>query len=162
MKTLFAYRRRGPLAVMAMMMFALIGTAADSKKPAVAPKGKTQVKAPVGSPQEPTPEYKSVFEEAKLDPFFPKSERFGVVHQPGVTNAPPLVPVEQLLLRGILIGREKTASINGKILGEGESAVIKLAKSSITVHVIEIRQRSVLVKIDPDPEPKEIYLRVAP
>ena len=137
--------------------------AADTKKPAPA-----KTAAPAAEPTPPPPPPKSVFEDPKpgyTDPFYPNSSRIaGARPQTGGTAAAPVVsvPIEQLIVKSIIIGKDKTAQINDKIVTEGDSALIKIGKLAVQVRVIEIRPRSVLVKVDALPEPKESFLRSSP
>ena len=138
--------------------------AIDAKKSAAKPAA-----APVAA-EPPPPPPKSIFEDAKpgyTDPFFPRSLRFGgggrTQAAAGTTTNVVSVPIEQLMVRSIIIGKEKTAQINDKILTEGDVAVVKVGKTGVVqVRLVEIRPRSVLIKIDPSPETREIFLRASP
>jgi hypothetical protein len=113
----------------------------------------------------------SVFEDftkaGNTDPFFPMSHRIpNNQRQTPTAQAAPTqvqaVAIDQIRLQGVILGaQEKTVLINNKTLAEGESVTLKLSKGApqVQIHVIEIRPRSAVIKIDGDPEPKEIYLR---
>jgi protein disulfide-isomerase len=75
----------------------------------------------------------------------------------------PTAPVTrhgELVLQGISgpAGR-RLALINNETLGVGESASVKLRDRSVKVRVVEIKEQSVMVKIDDASEARELKLR---
>jgi hypothetical protein len=48
--------------------------------------------------------------------------------------------------------------INGATLGQGETAPVKLADRRVNVRCLEIREKSVLVKIEGIDKPRELRL----
>lgn len=126
---------------------------------------------------------KSVFnydEKVARDPFFPNSTRLKPVPPPPVvqprttpeTSQPRQAPVpvaapvveslySQLSLRGI-IGNKQFAQINSQTFAQGEQLGVRLSKGLVRVKCVEIRERSVVVQIEGEPQPKELFLRTSP
>lgn len=103
---------------------------------------------------------KSVFEDNSKtgkDPFFPSSTR-RVVESP---STEPLVAANvQLLLKGISgPANRRFALINNQPLGVGETAFVRISGGQIKVHCWEIRENSVIVTVEGNPEKKELKLR---
>ena len=107
--------------------------------------------------------YQSIFEDFKkvngLDPFFPNSTN---INPPSVsyTNKPPQAVDAEIVLHGLSIGRNgKLALINNATMAEGEDANIHLPNGSSTkVHLIEIREDSVMIRVQNEPRPREIRM----
>jgi hypothetical protein len=104
---------------------------------------------------------KSTFESPKAnpnlkDPFFPSSTRHGPV---AVTNtgplAPPAAPTYDIAVKGI---SGRIALINNQPMAAGESAKVRTSQGSINVELLEIKERSVVIRIEGETKPKEIFL----
>ena len=111
---------------------------------------------------------KSVFEDPVdkpgfTDPFFPKTRRFvpAAPTAPALpTEAPkPTTQVGELKLKGISgnVGN-RLALINNQTLAVGETGRVKIAQGVLNVQVLEIKDRSVVIKIEGEKESKEIFL----
>lgn len=76
----------------------------------------------------------------------------------GAAAAPP-VRYTNLVLKGISgTGDRKFALLNNQTLGVGETAKVKWHDGSVRVQCTEIRERSVVVKIEGETEPREVRL----
>ncbi len=94
-----------------------------------------------------------------VDPFFPNSER----RRPKIQDSHQVIKrgpdVTDLALKGITVNRAgaKLALINNLNLAEGESGPVKTAKGAIKIQVLEIRDKSVLLRIEGIAEPYELH-----
>jgi len=116
---------------------------------------------------------KSVFENPirkpnYCDPFFPKSPRYGKII--AVVTPGEKAPVVQdfykdLIVKGISLGKRRFATINNQTMAVGESTKIKVNPQGsplgvpLNIQVIEIKDRSVVIKVEGAPESKEIPLK---
>ncbi len=104
---------------------------------------------------------KSVFQDdAKngKDPFFPKSAR-RAARIPSSTET-VVAPIVQLALKGISgPANRRFALINNQTLAVGETAQVRIPNGQVKVHCWEIRNDSVIVSVEGDPEKKELKLR---
>ncbi len=92
------------------------------------------------------------------DPFFPKSTRRGP-KTPEAT-AQIATPLVNLVLKGITgPPKRRFALINNQTLSAGEIASVRIANGQIKVHCLEIRDDSVIILIEGNPEQKELRLR---
>lgn len=128
--------------------------AASSSKPESNPSSK--------EPQIP----KSVFiDDYKLgkDPFFPNSVRRGQKppDRPTPSGSTAIAPEPvQLTLRAISIGQTKRlATINSRVVAIDEEADVLVGTQKVKIRCLEIRDASVLVRIEGVNEPKELFLR---
>lgn len=67
-------------------------------------------------------------------------------------------PVSALKVSVIALGAVPLAVINGKTLAEGESVTLPLKPTPITIKCLKIEKNSVLVAIDGEDTPRELYL----
>lgn len=80
---------------------------------------------------------------------------FGWFHR----SKTPAPAGETLKLKGLSgIGNNRLALINTESLKVGDDARIQLGDRSVRVHCVEIKERSVMVKLDSNPEVKELEL----
>ena len=104
---------------------------------------------------------KSVFQDDLKngkDPFFPKSSRRSA--KVPVDATPIIAPEAQLALKGISVpANRRFALINNKPLAAGESDYVKIGNGQIKVHCHEIRENSVVITVEGNPEQKELKLR---
>lgn len=92
------------------------------------------------------------------DPFFPHSARRA--ERIPATTEPALAPIVQLSLKGISgPANRRFALINNQPLGVGETAFVRISGGQVKVRCWEIRENSVIVSIEGDPERKELRLR---
>lgn len=102
------------------------------------------------------------------DPFFPQSIRYKPVEKtPAPGERGPIVDFyKDLILRGINSGpRGRFALVNNQTLGTGES--VKITKGTqnnqlstpLYIQVLEIKDRSVVIKVEGAPEAKELPLK---
>ena len=103
---------------------------------------------------------KSLFQDdlkSGKDPFFPRSTRRGPKTPELTAVATPLV---NLVLKGITgPPKRRFALINNQTLSAGETASVRVANGQIKVHCLEIRDDSVLISVEGNPEQKELRLR---
>ncbi len=114
-------------------------------------------------------EHQSVFEEPLrppyTDPFFPQSKRMPYRAVPTVvsTSQPQVATIDHIILKGVSVGGGKrTALINRKNFAAGESGTVQTPRGPVNIEVLEVRDRSVLIKVENDPDPKEIHLSPEP
>ena len=104
---------------------------------------------------------KSVFEDDLKngkDPFFPRSVRRA--DRPPTINTEVVAPAVQLALKGISgPANRRFALINNQPLAAGETAYVRIASGQVKVHCLEIRDDSVIISVEGDPEQKELRLR---
>ena len=104
---------------------------------------------------------KSVFEDDLKngkDPFFHKSIRRA--DKAPAANTEVVAPVVQLALKGISgPASRRFALINNQPLAVGETAYVRIATGQVKVRCVEIREDSVIVSVEGDPEQKELRLR---
>jgi hypothetical protein len=110
---------------------------------------------------------KSVFEDpvskpGYTDPFFPKTKRFvPATPEPIVIPEQPIdkTQIGELKLKGISgTSGNRLALINNQTLAVGETGRVRTAQGVLNVQVIEIKDRSAVVKIEGEKEAKEIFL----
>ena len=131
--------------------------------------GQTAGKSPVPAETVSAPRL-SVFEEPLRppysDPFFPQSKRMPYNAAPVVapTTQPQLATVDQIILKGVTIGAggKRLAIINRKTFAAGEAGTVQTPRGPVNIEVLEVSDRSVKLKVENDPEPKEIYLGPEP
>ena len=95
------------------------------------------------------------------DPFFPNRPRMGLLPTAPTTNtvSTPGPNVGDLQLRGITGSPERrVALINTLPLEKGEEAEVRVSNGRLKIQVLEIREKSVLLRIDGQKEPKELLL----
>jgi hypothetical protein len=93
------------------------------------------------------------------DPFFPLSTRQPV---PQATNAAPAFTSGAFMLKG-LSGHagERLALINNRTVAAGESAEITTAFGHVKIHCIRIKENSVVIRAESQPDEIEVFLRKA-
>ena len=80
-------------------------------------------------------------------------------HMPGKDELPEPSWVNRVKLSGLGgTADNRLAIISGTTFSEGETAAVKIADRSITVHCLEIRKQSVLVEIEGLDKPYELFL----
>ncbi len=90
------------------------------------------------------------------DPFFPNSKRRGAGEL--VNPNAPLADVRDLVLKGISGGKDRRlALINNRTVENGEEAEFKFGNRTVKVHCVEIREKSVVIRVDG--QSKELFLR---
>lgn len=92
------------------------------------------------------------------DPFFPRSIR----RNPKAPTAAETVatPKIHLVLKGITgPANRRFALINNQTLSVGETASVRVTSGQIRVHCLEIREDSVLVSVEGNPEQTELRMR---
>jgi hypothetical protein len=133
----------------------------------------TTAPVPNGVPVAPVAPPKSDFENGAVkppyrDPFFPKSSRY-LVNQaatptpksPGEPQTPP-PPVDcyaDIVVKGISISTRRFATVNNQTFAPGDELAVKTPRGSVKLKVLEIKDRSVVVKADGNCEPKELPLK---
>lgn len=102
---------------------------------------------------------KSVFQDDLKngrDPFFPRSARRG----PKITATEIAAPRAHLVLKGITgAANRRFALINNQTLSAGETASVRITDGQVQVHCLEIREDSVLVTVEGNPEQTVLKLR---
>ena len=97
------------------------------------------------------------------DPFFPNSTRRNLrpaTRTPQLSAGPVTPPQVQLVLRAVLVGQSKRlAQINNRNFEVGEEAEVLAGNQKIKIRCLEIRESSVLVRIEGVEEPRELSLR---
>ncbi|MBA4149799.1 MAG: thioredoxin family protein [Verrucomicrobia bacterium] len=78
---------------------------------------------------------------------------------PAYAVAPVVIRYDNLALKGISGGRTKMALINNQSLAAGEKGKVKVGDKSLDVLVTEIRETSVLIQIEGEPEPRELVMK---
>ena len=140
------------------MLFVLVAGAFGAW--AAAPGTKAEASTASGDPEI----SKSVFIDdprTGRDPFFPNSVRRSPKRAlpPPITGTTTPQPI-QLTLRAISVGQTKRlAQINNRILEVGEEAEVVVGGQKAKIRCVEIRDESVLIKIDGVNETKELFLR---
>lgn len=103
--------------------------------------------------------HKSVFQDDLKngrDPFFPRSTRRG----PKVTATEVAAPRAHLVLKGITgAANRRFALINNQTLSAGETATVRITNGQVQVRCLEIREDSVLVIVEGNPEQTVLKLR---
>src|SRR5207249_3073878 len=95
------------------------------------------------------------------DPFFPNRPRLGVLPTPAATNVVATAGpnLSDLQLRGITGSPERRiALINTDPLEKGEEKEVRTSNGKLKIQVLEIREKSVLLRIEGQKEPKELLL----
>ena len=83
-------------------------------------------------------------------------------------NTPPVIAVpyeiryDELALKAISGGARKTAMINNQTFAEHETANVKLGDKRVTIECKEIREKSVLIQIQGESQPRELKLKETP
>ncbi len=109
-------------------------------------------------------EFKEPLPPSYTDPFFPETVR---LHKKPEVAGPvedrKTVLLEQIVLKGISgpVGR-RLALINNYTFAAGESGAVRLLKGTARIEVLEVKERSAVIKVENDPAPKEIFLRPEP
>ncbi len=93
------------------------------------------------------------------DPFFPASARRQ--DRPASTDPKtPQAPVVQLFLKAITgPPTRRLALINNQTFAAGEEGLVKVVNGQVKIRCVEIKEGSVIVAIEGNPEPKELKLR---
>lgn len=92
------------------------------------------------------------------DPFYPRSIRRS--EREPVLDAKTAAPIVQLFLKGISgPANRRFALINNQPLAAGEDAYVRISGGQVKVHCWEIREDSVVISVEGDPERKELRLR---
>jgi hypothetical protein len=71
----------------------------------------------------------------------------------------PSKPAPVLKVNSIAMGQNPTAMINGKLLGVGETVTISTKTESYTLKCLRINNDSVLVSIEGETEPRQLWFR---
>jgi len=146
--------------ILGMPILLLVATVSYSAHGAVAKTNTAPLEKTNAAPEEAVAQ-KSVFEDDLKngkDPFFPKSMRRG--EKSPAINAQVVAPVVQLALKGISgPANRRFALINNQPLAVGETAYVRIATGQVKVRCVEIRESSVIVSVEGDPEQKELRLR---
>ncbi len=75
-------------------------------------------------------------------------------------NAKPIKIPDTLMLKGIMgTGNKKLALINNQTFSSQETAKVKIGTTNVSVQVVEIRDKSVLIRTNGTPEPTELFLQ---
>jgi hypothetical protein len=103
---------------------------------------------------------KSVFVPSGKDPFFPNSTRPTAGSQkPDVSPTPAPVDASMLRLRGITGPADhRIALINNRTFAPGEQGEVSAREGKLLIRCVEIRERSVLVTVEGQPEVHELKL----
>jgi hypothetical protein len=84
--------------------------------------------------------------------------RAGKWHPPVARAIPEGDP--RLKLGGITFGGKRSlALINGKTLGEGESASVSIKPGTLTIKCLKIEKESVLISVEGEDSPRLLHLR---
>jgi hypothetical protein len=90
------------------------------------------------------------------DPFFPHSVRQAIVTP---TTAPAISP-SAFVLKGFSGPLDqRLAIINNRTLAAGEDAEVTTASGKIKIHCLAIKENSVLIRVEKQPDPIELRLR---
>lgn len=150
-----------------VLLTALIANAAPSKSRSASSPTKTPEKQPAEEPVERL----SVFEEPThppyTDPFFPRTKRLPYRKEPEkiVESAQPQSSsIDHIILKGISLDSvgKRLALINNYTFAAGESGTVRVPRGTVNIEVLEVRERSAIIKVENDPQPKEIHLRSEP
>jgi len=91
------------------------------------------------------------------DPFFPLSLRQPI---PVVTNSAPAFSASAFALKGLSGSTgHRLALINNRTLAAGEDNEVTAASGKVKIHCVEIRENSVIIQVDGQGEPFEVFLR---
>jgi hypothetical protein len=91
------------------------------------------------------------------DPFFPLSTRKPV---PDATNAAPAFSASSFVLKALDgPANFRLAMINNRTFAVGDSNVLTTPAGKINVRVLQIKEASVVLRIDSQSDPIEIFLR---
>jgi hypothetical protein len=95
------------------------------------------------------------------DPFFPLSLR-QPVPAAATTNATPAFSATAFVLKA-LDGQpgSRLAMINNRTLAVGDSTSLTLPSGKVNIRVMQIKENSVIIRVDSQPDPIEIFLRKA-
>jgi hypothetical protein len=95
------------------------------------------------------------------DPFYPNTLRSPIPVPAATTNSVPVAALTSLVLKALSGGAgQRLALINNRTLEVGETAEVTTAGGGkIKIRCVEIKESSVLVKVDGQGEPIEIHLR---
>jgi len=92
------------------------------------------------------------------DPFFPNSRRR--IKQDDSGKKPPIRDFSSLLkLTGIAGGVRPIATINNLTFAVGEEQEVKVEGGKVKIRVLEIREKSVVISIENQPQAVELKLR---
>lgn len=137
---------------------------------AVAQKKETTPQAPAANDKGATNVVrKSVFEEPSrppyTDPFYPESKRMPYRAEPvvGTSNQPQVASIDQIILKGVSgTDGKRYALINRRTFAAGEAGTVQTPRGPVNIEVLEVKERSAIIKLENDSDPKEIYLRPEP
>jgi len=95
------------------------------------------------------------------DPFFPNSSRLRKIMPDETTKGTPVQEDFSRLLKltGIAGGARPIATVNNLTFAVGEEQEVKADGRKIKIRVLEIREKSVVVKVEKQPAPVELKLR---
>jgi hypothetical protein len=95
------------------------------------------------------------------DPFFPNSTRLKIKTPDDQSKTPQTKQDFSRLLKltGVTGGAKPIATINNLTFAVGEEQEVKSEGRKVKIRVLEIRDKSVVVKIDNQSEPVELKLR---
>lgn len=92
------------------------------------------------------------------NPFFPKTKKKETPGAPALTAPPP--PKHEISLKGFGgTPGARLVMINNQSMAEGESGRVRTPQGTVTVQVLQIKERSAVVQVEGEPEPKEIFLK---
>jgi hypothetical protein len=76
-------------------------------------------------------------------------------------SAVPTPVPDKLVLRNLSgASNRRLALVNNQTLAKGEEARVRVGPSNVTVRCLEIRERSVVLRVDGQPQPLELFLPV--
>ena len=112
-------------------------------------------------------ERKSIFEDPTrapyTDPFFPQSARIRPVPVEGTPAPRSTASIDQIILKGVSgTDGKRFALINRRTFAAGESGTVQTPRGPVNIEVLEVKERSAIIKLENDPDSKEIYLRPEP
>lgn len=150
---------RAPL-VVCLALFSTVARTAEVAKSTVAQADPAKLtKTPVNVPR-------SVFvsnDPAAKDPFFPGRGRVSKFVQPTPEQKVP--DFSELQLRGVTgTDERRIALINNQTFAKGDEGEVRMGSSRLKIKVMEIQDKSVILKIEGQEQPRELKLldRVLP
>ncbi|MFN7138976.1 MAG: hypothetical protein ACK4UN_06535, partial [Limisphaerales bacterium] len=141
-------------------------TQSKGRASANAPK-QAATEEPAGEPAERLSVFEEPLRPPYTDPFFPKSRRMPYRKEPEktvVAAQPQTVLIDQIILKGITVGPvgKRLALINNNSFAAGESGQVRIPRGTVNIEVLEVGERSVTIRLENDPQPREIHLRPSP
>jgi hypothetical protein len=93
------------------------------------------------------------------DPFFPLSTR-SPVPLIVLTNVAPALSAASFNLKGMSGSSDRRlALINNRTVAVGETAEVTTTSGKVKIHCVEIKQQSVVLRVDSQPDPIEVFFR---